>query len=90
MTTKFLNGEITHDYAKELTWDFILENNITTEDALQLVTNINGYNIDTLNSVIYCQTAYHDIKQLWDCEKDNFFFSDDIIENIESPYFNKG
>ena len=89
-TTKFLNGEITYDYAKDLTWDFILENQIASEDALHLVTNINGYNMETLNDVLYSNTGYHDIKQLWDCEKENFYFSDDIVENIESPYFNEG
>ena len=90
MTIKSFNGVITYDYAKDLTWDFILVNNITTEEALSLATDIKGYNIETLNDVIYCRTSYHDIKQLWDCEKDNFYFSDDIIENIESPYFNEG
>lgn len=90
MTLKFLNGNITSDYVKELTWDFIIENQIATESELQLVTNINGYNIKSLNDVIYCNTGYHDIGQLYACEKDNFYFCEDIIENIENYNFNLG
>ena len=41
--------EKTSDQEKEDTWDFILENEIATESELQLVTNINGYNLQALN-----------------------------------------
>ena len=30
-------------------WDFIINNEIATEDELQLITNINGYNKEALN-----------------------------------------
>lgn len=45
-------------------WEALVNMGIATEDELQLVTDINGYNIDTLNDVIYVRTGYHDIEQL--------------------------
>ena len=52
--------------AQELidTWDYIVDNNIATDEELRLVTSINGMNIDTINSVIYARTGYHDIEQV--------------------------
>ena len=44
-------------------WDAIVEHGIATEEELELVTAINGYNSDTLNDVIYVRTGYRNIKQ---------------------------
>lgn len=49
-------------------WDYILEAGIATEAELQLVTNINGYNEEVLNSIIYARTGYRNIEQLKECE----------------------
>ena len=49
-------------------WDFIIENSIATDDELQLITSINGYNEGALNDVIYVRTAYHSMEQLQECE----------------------
>ena len=51
---------------KELaeTWEYLVEQGIATENELQLVTDIDGYNIEALNSVIYARTGYHDLEQL--------------------------
>ncbi len=64
-------------------WSFLLCNELATEDELQLVTSISGYNLETLNGVIYSRTAYHDIQQLYDCEQETFYFSDEILKHIE-------
>ena len=45
-------------------YQILLDYEIATENELQLVTSINGYNIETLNDIIYCRTAYRDIEQL--------------------------
>ena len=37
---------------------------ITTEAELSLITDINGYSIETLNDVIYARTGYRDFEQL--------------------------
>ena len=49
-------------------WDKILEYGIATEQELQLITDINGYNKQTLNDVIYARTSYHDMEQYIECE----------------------
>lgn len=45
-------------------WDLIANYDIATEEELQLVTDINGYSIETLNDVIYARTGYHNIDQV--------------------------
>lgn len=44
-------------------WDYMVEQDIATDDELRLVTSIDGMNIDTLNDVLYVRTGYRDIKQ---------------------------
>lgn len=45
-------------------WDYLIEAEIATEAELKLITNINGYNENSLNSVLYSRTGYRNIKQL--------------------------
>lgn len=45
-------------------WDYLVNNGIATDDELQLITSIDGYNIDTLNDVIYVRTGYRNIETL--------------------------
>ena len=45
-------------------WDAIVEHGIATEEELELITAINGYNEDTLNDVIFVRTGYRNIEQL--------------------------
>lgn len=49
-------------------WDKILEYGIATEETLEVITNINGYSIETLNDVIYCKTGYRTIEQYEESE----------------------
>ena len=44
-------------------YDYLIDMDIVSEEALRLVTRINGYNEDTLDSVLYCQTGYRDLEQ---------------------------
>ena len=53
-------------------YDFIINNNIATENEIQLVTNISGWNVETLNAIIYARTAYHDPLQCLESEPENF------------------
>lgn len=41
--------------------NFLIEQEIATEDEISLVTQINGYSIDTLNAILYARTGYHDL-----------------------------
>ena len=49
-------------------WENLVEYGIATEEELRLVTDINGYSIDTLNSVLYARTAYHNWEQFTEFE----------------------
>ena len=49
-------------------WDWLLNAGIATEKELQLVTDINGYSIETLNDVLFARTGYRDQEQLEDEE----------------------
>lgn len=73
---------------EELIYNFIIVNEIATEAECDLVTNINGYSVESLTDIIHSRTEYHSIRQLWDCEKDNYYFNEDIksyydLENEE-------
>lgn len=62
-------------------YNFIVDNEICTEAEAELVTSINGYNIEAINDIIYCRTGYHDIEQLHDCEPYGLDFS--MIDGLE-------
>ena len=47
-------------------WNLLIEYGVATQEELELVTCINGYNIDTLNDVIYVRTGYRNIEQIQD------------------------
>jgi hypothetical protein len=51
-----------------LLWDYLIDNEIATEDALVLLTNINGYSVETLEDALYALTGYRSIDQLEDEE----------------------
>ena len=61
-------------------YDFIRDNEIATENEIELVTNINGYSEETLNDIIHCRTEYHDVPQLYACEPENYYFSEELLE----------
>ena len=45
-------------------WEELIERGIATEEQLQLITNINGYSIQTLEDVLFCQTGYRTLDQM--------------------------
>jgi hypothetical protein len=70
-------------------YDFIVNNNIATENEIQLVTTISGWNTETLNDIIYARTGYHDPEQCVLSESENYFdacddFSTDPDEEEET------
>ena len=54
----------------ESTWDYLVDKGIATEQELILVTYINGYNMESLNDVIYVRTAYRTVEQLQEEDED--------------------
>jgi len=47
----------------DLTYDWIIKSKIATEQEIRLVTSIIGYNLDSLNDIIFARTAYKDMTQ---------------------------
>lgn len=45
-------------------YNTLLDLNLFTEDELQLITNMNGYNNDTLNDAIYARFGYRSLEQM--------------------------
>lgn len=45
-------------------WSFLVDNEFFTQAELELLTSINGYNMDTLNDALYARYGYRDIEQM--------------------------
>ena len=45
----------------ETAYEALIEAGVATEDELALVTNINGYSLETLEAVLYARTGYRDL-----------------------------
>ena len=44
-------------------WDRIVNAGIASEDTLRVITDINGYSVETLNDVIYAVSGLRNWKQ---------------------------
>lgn len=47
-------------------YNFITENNIATENEVNLVTDISGYSESTFLDIVYARTGYRSYEQLLD------------------------
>jgi hypothetical protein len=61
--------KVTREQELRILWDFMIDNNIATDDEIKLVTSIMGYRLITLNSILYSRTGYHDLEQYMECEE---------------------
>lgn len=43
---------------------YLIENNIATEEEVILVCSINGYNQETLEDILYARTGYRSFEQI--------------------------
>ena len=57
------NWERDNQPAIDVVWDKLIDLGVS-EEALQLVTDINGYSIDTLYDVLYSRTGYRNFSQM--------------------------
>ena len=62
-----MNKEIENEHTN-FAWDFCLDHEIASEQELDLVTKINGFNWSTIMDVIYVRTGYRDIEQYVEME----------------------
>ena len=67
-------------------YNYLIDAGIASEETVNIITDINGYNEDTLDSVLYCQTGYRDLEQYTEYnDKETFkkyYSQDDIKEFI--------
>ena len=62
-------------------YDFLVDNEIATEDEISLVTNICGYNEDTMERILYAKTGLRSVIQaLMDGYSDQF--NEDFIDDV--------
>jgi hypothetical protein len=47
-------------------YDYLVANDLFTEDELNLVTKVSGWSVETLNKCIYVRYGMHDLEQLID------------------------
>jgi hypothetical protein len=50
--------------------DYLLDNEIATEQELSLVTSINGFNLETFESILYSRTGYRSLEQIKEMEEE--------------------
>ena len=55
---------MSRDELRDKTWDYLVERDYATAEELKLVCYINGYNLESVESVLYARTGYHDLEQL--------------------------
>lgn len=52
-----------YDIKTDLTYDWIIKSKIATDQEIRLVTSIIGYNVESLNDIIFARTGYQDMVQ---------------------------
>jgi hypothetical protein len=45
-------------------YEYLIDNEYFKQQELDLITNIKGWNIETLNDCIYARYGFHDLEQL--------------------------
>ncbi len=48
--------------------EFIIQNQIASEEAVRLVTDVVGRSLNTLNDVLFVKTGYRSIQQIYESE----------------------
>lgn len=62
---------------ENLLWDFITENEIATDNELQLIWNLCGMSDEILERVIFARTGLRSIEQ---CQSEGFYISDELLD----------
>lgn len=58
-------------------YDYLVCTGIATEEEIQLVTDINGWNEEALNDIVYARTGYRSMKQYLESERYETEFDED-------------
>lgn len=49
-------------------YNYLIDYELVSEETLDIITSINGYNEETLDDVLYCVSEYRDIEQYLEYE----------------------
>lgn len=55
---------------EQMLHDFVVKNNIATEEEIELVTNISGYTEESMLDIIFCRTGNRTYEQ---CKMDGYY-----------------
>jgi hypothetical protein len=67
-------------HIKELLWDFLIENEIATEDEIRLVTDIAGYTEETMLDILFARTGYRSIDQIAEVDEEGLYISNELLD----------
>lgn len=67
-------------HIKELLWDFLIENEIATEDEIRLVTDIAGYTEETMLDILFARTGYRSIDQIAGVDEEGLYISNELLD----------
>ena len=56
-------------------WDFIVDNNIATDNEVLLVSHINGFSEETMADIIYARTGLRSYEQ---CKDEGYSGTDEL------------
>ena len=56
-------------------WNFIVDNNIATDNEVLLVSDINGWNEETMTDIIYARTGLRSYEQ---CKDEGYSGTDEL------------
>lgn len=60
---------------ESMLYDFIVDNNIATEEEVELVTTISGWSEDTMEDIIFARTGLRDYEQ---CKDEGYQGTDEL------------
>ena len=52
------------DSIEALLYNYYIDSEMFTQNELDLITNINGWNVETFNDVLYSRYGYRDLEQM--------------------------
>ena len=65
------------EIARDDLYDYLLESGIATEAELSLVSCINGWNLESMESVLFARTGYRSLEQIREEEYEAEAWDDD-------------
>ena len=54
-------------------YNYLIDYELVSNETLEIITSINGYNEETLNDILYCVSGYRDIEQYLEYEDEDTY-----------------